>query len=66
MPHTLSLLPGLRIFALPSDCTSGLGFSCPLETFLDYVRMRVEDVGNFEERCELHRRTEGGINFLSQ
>ncbi|KAJ5825320.1 hypothetical protein N7474_002458 [Penicillium riverlandense] len=51
-----------RIVPLPS-CRSGPGGSCPLDEFVDYVRQRKEEVGDFGEVCDLNGKT-GSITFL--
>ena len=53
-----------RIVHLPY-CTSGPGGSCPLDDFLDYVRRRKTEVGDFAELCGL-REDVGYISFLGQ
>jgi acid phosphatase len=51
-----------QIVPLPS-CRSGPGGSCPLDEFVDYVRQRKEEVGDFGEVCDLAGES-GNITFL--
>ncbi|CAG8322361.1 unnamed protein product [Penicillium nalgiovense] len=53
-----------RIIPLPF-CKSGPGESCPLGQFVEYVRQRRHEVGDFAERCELEG-DPGHISFLHQ
>ncbi|KAL2003548.1 hypothetical protein VTN02DRAFT_3438 [Thermoascus thermophilus] len=52
------------IVPLP-DCDSGPGRSCPLDRFLERVRRRRAEVGDFEEICGLEGDA-GRITFLHQ
>lgn len=53
-----------RIMPLPF-CKSGPGESCPLGRFVDYVRQRKAEVGDFTEICGLQG-DPGSITFLHQ
>ncbi|KAK5114695.1 hypothetical protein LTR62_002268 [Meristemomyces frigidus] len=53
------------IVALPG-CDSGPGRSCPLEQFLQRVRLKGEETGDFREVCGLSKTAKAGIDFLHQ
>jgi acid phosphatase len=53
-----------RIIPLPF-CNSGPGDSCPVDQFVEYVRQRKEEVGDFATKCGLRGDT-GHITFLHQ
>lgn len=53
------------IVALPG-CDSGPGRSCPLQSFLEIVRKRGEEVGNFGSVCGLPPDAADRITFLHQ
>ncbi|KAL1979715.1 hypothetical protein VTN96DRAFT_5259 [Rasamsonia emersonii] len=48
------------------DCHSGPGGSCPLEQFVERVRKRREEVGDFAEVCGTTGDRAQGITFLRQ
>ena len=53
------------IVALP-NCSSGPGSSCPLDDFLQAVRRRGEDIGDFRDICGLAHDAPARISFLHQ
>ncbi|KZF20862.1 phosphoglycerate mutase-like protein [Xylona heveae TC161] len=53
------------IVPIPS-CDSGPGYSCPLDDFLELVRRRGEEVGDFREKCGLGKDAPDRITFLHQ
>lgn len=53
------------IVALPG-CRDGPGGSCPLTRFLEMVKRRGEEVGDFREVCGLGPDVAGRITFLHQ
>ncbi|KAK3629126.1 hypothetical protein LTR56_018247 [Elasticomyces elasticus] len=53
------------IVALPG-CDSGPGSSCPLAEFMQRVKQRGDQAGNFKETCGLRKDAKGGISFLHQ
>lgn len=53
------------IVALPG-CDSGPGHSCPLSKFLERVKRRGEEVGDFREVCGLGPDSPDRITFLHQ
>ncbi|KAK4569505.1 hypothetical protein LTR86_003268 [Recurvomyces mirabilis] len=53
------------VVALPG-CDSGPGRSCPLDQFLERIRKKGEEVGDFREVCGLPRSAKAGIEFLHQ
>ncbi|KAI9842419.1 MAG: acid phosphatase pho5 [Sclerophora amabilis] len=53
------------IVALP-DCSSGPGHSCPLPEFLEIIRERGKEVGDFREVCGLGKDAPDRISFLHQ
>jgi acid phosphatase len=52
------------IISLPF-CKSGPGGSCPLGQFMEHVRQRREEVGDFATKCGLEEDA-GHITFLHQ
>lgn len=48
------------------DCRSGPGGSCPLEQFVERVRRRREEVGEFADVCGTTGDGAQGITFLRQ
>ncbi|KAI4250352.1 MAG: hypothetical protein LQ352_005357 [Teloschistes flavicans] len=53
------------IVPLPT-CSSGPGFSCPLESFLSIVQRRGKEVGDFRENCGVGEDSPEKITFLHQ
>ncbi|KAG8631647.1 hypothetical protein KVT40_000787 [Elsinoe batatas] len=53
------------IVALP-DCQYGPGGSCPLDKFVDHVRMRRRHAEDFRELCGLSEDAPAKISFLKQ
>ncbi len=53
------------VIAFPG-CSSGPGFSCPLEDFLALVRRRGENIGDFRQTCGLDEDAPARITFLHQ
>ncbi|KAK5723002.1 hypothetical protein LTR17_014052 [Elasticomyces elasticus] len=47
-------------------CDSGPGSSCPLAEFMQRVKKRGDQAGNFKETCGLRKDAKGGISFLHQ
>ena len=54
------------IVALPGCLNNGPGHSCPLGIFMDIVRKRGHDVGDFREACGLGADKPDHITFLHQ
>ncbi|ODQ56190.1 acid phosphatase [Saitoella complicata NRRL Y-17804] len=46
------------------QCSSGPGFSCPLDEFVEIMEKKSEEVGTFSERCGVERPDK--ITFLTQ
>ena len=50
------------------NCTSGPGQSCPLPEFVEFIRRRGVELGNFEDACGIDRGgdRDGRLTFLHQ
>lgn len=53
------------IVAIP-DCDNGPGSSCPLKDFLERVKARGAELGDFREKCGIGEDMPDRITFLHQ